>query len=77
MQNYRRITMQVIYNIFSYAMQLVYLAVAGCGVCMMLPVVSYWLLGSIHFHSPIVPVSEEKLAPILYRGRVSEAYSRA
>ena len=73
MQNYRRITMQAIYNIFSYAMQLVYLAVAGCGdlavagcgVCMMLPGTNAFLSHQTVFHSPIVPVSEEKLAPIL------------
>lgn len=77
MQNYRRITMQVIYNIFSYAMQPAYLVVAGCDVCMMLPGTNAFLSHQTVFHSPIVPVSEEKLAPILYRARVSEAYSRA
>ena len=34
-------------------------------------------LYSLIFQSSIVPVSEEKLAPILYSGRASEAYSRA
>ena len=29
------------------------------------------------FQSPIVPVSDKKLAPILYTLRLSEAYSRA
>lgn len=65
MQNYRRITMQVIYNIFSYAMQPAYLAVAGCDVCMMLPGTNAFLSHQTVFQSPIVPVSEEKLAPIL------------
>ena len=65
MQNYRRITMQVIYNIFSYAMQPTDLAVAGCGVCMMLPGTNAFLSHQTVFQSPIVPVSEEKLAPIL------------
>ena len=48
-----------------YAMQPTDLAVAGCGVCMMLPGTNAFLSHQTVFHSPIVPVSEEKLAPIL------------